>query len=694
MPPFLFMGFFSSTRTYVASTTLNLVEDTPKVIQQSILSSVLNKTNKVADLKNTILYSLANNANLYYDYGKDKYIHGLPTGTSIGLVANILEVTNVLKGIYGDEVKVLSATIDTFDETFIGTAWMRDNTDWNSTTDEYTYNGMTFKLGYFLVENGKIVVYGSRAGLPIPTYEIDSPYAVYDNTQEYFYYVTFLETTASTQPLYWVYRVNEGTYPTLVVEDSQPSSQFFPVIPLRINNVSQISENKKDTQLYKDSKQLMDIIELSITEMDEGIEENPDIDDVDHAYLMFGVGIDSKVEGSQQYLYEFFKQLQFRSRVTKTIYQTWVNDDENRGAPPVNYYHMTDRTWNFYLMYNYIDEVTTQGVIGNVGDVQVNISPKAPITENYEVVQGQGQSTTRSITFENELSIVALTKQVTENTVNVITVSGLISYNKIYDAGKNYVINLQSVVNDEEVLMIPLAHNITEVLPWTQRNPLFYDSIKIVFNAFEKVKLKWYETGFFKIVTIIVAVSLAVFTGGLSSLVTSLTVAASSGIVALGIVVAKTVITSLLVKFSFQFVAKELGVEAAFILAAVGLVAGLTGSMMDLPYADDLLAVGSLGVEATNQFAQMEIMDLTKQFEELVAEQQEELEESREELGLNVVQQIDPLNLFTSVGMLPMEQPSEFISRSLTCNIADISNNMISTYVDNQLVLPELGGLS
>lgn len=696
MPPFLFMGFFSSTRTYIASTTVNLVEDTPKVIQQSVLSSVLNKTNKVVDIQNTILYSLANKGSQYYEFGKNKFVHGLPTGTSIGLVADIAKVETVIQGLYGTDNKVLSATIDNFELDFIGNTWLRDNTDWDSTTDTYTYNGLVYKLNNFKVENNRIVVYGTHPTnfIPQPTYRIDSPYLVYQNTSELFYYVTYTDTTVTENPKYWVYLVSDGTYPTLDVEPSQPSSQFYPVVPLRISNKSLTSDNQKDTELYKSSKELLSILDVSIAELEEGVNANPDIEDVDHAYFMLGVAIDSQVEGSQQYLFDFFSNLRNVSRITKDIYTEWKSDPDVKGAPPVNYYHMTDRTWKFYLVYNYIDEVTTQGVIGDVGYTKVDISPQSPIIESYDVSQGQGQSTTRTITYESDLSVVVLTRQVTPTQIKVITVSGLVSFNKIYETNRNYVINLQSVKNDEEILMIPLVHTIVEDMKWEDRNPIYYDSIKVVFNAFEKVKLKWYETGFFKIVTVVLAISLAVFTGGLSSLVTGLTVAASAGIVSLGIMVAKTIVFSYLTKAAFKFVADELGVGVAMALAAVAIVAGASGSLIDLPYADDLLSIGQLGVSSTNEFAMGEIANLTKEFTEMVSLQQEELEASQDELGLNLVQQIDPLDLFTSVGMLPMEQPSAFIERSLTTNIADISNNVITTFFDNQLTLPDLGGLS
>ena len=111
------MGLFSKTRVYTATQTLNLVEDTPDVVQQSVVSSLMGNTDIVTDLNNTMLNLLKADMKRYYKYGRDHYTSGLPTGKLKALSVDtdlLYPVIGTLQSIpEGTELKIVNASLDT-----------------------------------------------------------------------------------------------------------------------------------------------------------------------------------------------------------------------------------------------------------------------------------------------------------------------------------------------------------------------------------------------------------------------------------------------------------------------------------------------------------------------------------------------------------------------------------------------------
>ena len=231
-------------------------------------------------------------------------------------------------------------------------------------------------------------------------------------------------------------------------------------------------------------------------------------------------------------------------------------------------------------------------------------------------------------------------------------------------------------------------------MPFWDRNVIAYDSIKMVFNAFEEVKLKWYQTGFFQFVTIVVSIAITIVSGGLSSFVGALMGAVSAGVVALGIFVAKILISAVVAKYAFSFVAEQLGAELAAILATIAIVYGAVGSfgsnsqLFNLPMASDFLNLGlGLGEGIQQQLAN-ELLELQNDFTALnadIADKQEELDKVNDSFQHS----IDPFNIFQPLGLVPGETPSEYISRKIEIkNPGILAIDALHSYVERNLQLP------
>ncbi len=84
---------------------------------------------------------------------------------------------------------------------------------------------------------------------------------------------------------------------------------FLPVIPLRYDNRDLTDDAHKSTPLYITSKKLLKKVNINIDQMAENIKLNPGIADIDNAYIMFGVELQTKNNESIRYLAEYFHHI-------------------------------------------------------------------------------------------------------------------------------------------------------------------------------------------------------------------------------------------------------------------------------------------------------------------------------------------------------------------------------------------------
>ena len=67
---------------------------------------------------------------------------------------------------------------------------------------------------------------------------------------------------------------------------------------------------------------------------------------------------------------------------------------------------------------------------------------------------------------------------------------------------------------NNDVLIIPVDRAITKDMGLLERERIYARSLHIVFNSMVVTKLKWYQTGIFQVIMIIVSVVIAFWDGG------------------------------------------------------------------------------------------------------------------------------------------------------------------------------------
>lgn len=699
------MGWFSKKRLITSSQVLHMIEDTPDILPQSVMNSLLTDEEIVPNILDTINGCIANKVNIYHEYGKKYYTNGLPEGdigyqaVSPDIVRHALDTDRPAGTIKINVITSVGITADVSLEK-VSLDWLHFNKgmdytslSWSVENIKFTYYASSLESESKLKITCFYEIYSSGTGTTKIYRDIlvDLPYPI--KPGEEYYVVSFeiysKETQSKVDEGFWYYWINSIKYPDMEPPKPVKDSFYFPVVPIRINNQDYFADSRKDTELFKTSIKLLKKINLDALQIAEGINASPDIDKVDHAYFVLGVNPKSNKAGVNNYLVKFFKDIAAKSIVTKEVFLKWLYETNTLGYsvnnPPINTITIYDATYHVALAWNYVNISFKKGVIGKKGTITKVIDAGYG---TRSVTQGSGFNIT-SIQIEDPRNKIVLKHQLTDDYYEEIEVSGLMFSNRIYGPDKDYISTLAS--NEGEEIIIPLNLSIMNTVPKLEANTLFYDSILIVINAFEYKKLKWYQTGFFKIVTAILAVAISIFTGGLGTLVSGLITAAAAGVTALALFVGEMVLTSLAASYVFKFAAEHLNIEIVAIFAAIASVYGILGGkgLFNLPFADTMLKIGSFATDALSNKFKEEFTALQIEGAEFAKEAQESMDalaNVQKELTPNFY--LDPIGAYTQVGMMPRETASEFINRTIGLpNPGVVSLDAVTNFVDNSLRL-------
>lgn len=506
---------------------------------------------------------------------------------------------------------------------------------------------------------------------------------------------------------YFIYQAGLGTYPTLdVIQDSfVKDSAYYPVVPLRVWNTDYTDPNNVSANMFKTSKTLMNKLNLKYTMLGDKINENPDVDDIDHAFFVLGISLNSQYESSMDYLHEFFKYLAQVSPSDKTKYVTWYNEnvDPDTGTisnmstkPPVNRLSLKEDPYNISIAYQYSSLIVKTGSIGPKGTVTRTSGPAAAI----KIINQFNQSTEMTA----DVTVITFRKQISATQYEEVEVCGLEHVNYVY---KGHSVNItgEASLNDpnNEGFLIPLCINVVEAQQIVQRTQMTFDCLHIVVNSYEVTKAKWYQTGIFKVVTIIIAVVIAVYSAGalsagVAAAAAGATAAGTSVALAVAIYLATQVAIGIAIGVGMSLLAKYLGPNIMFI-AAIAMLAygaisayqsyGTTGNA-GLPYANEVMGLVPAVSKGAQGELQKELQSVIKDMQknqENYQKQMQDIEDAMDALG-NPNPNIDIDGLMNAAFFNLFEQPDEFFARTLNMNPGTVTLDSIGSYVDYALTLP------
>lgn len=508
---------------------------------------------------------------------------------------------------------------------------------------------------------------------------------------------------------YWLYKINSGN---VLIDDifnktQTTVSSFFPFIYFRHLKHS-MAENKTKPE-YLTSKKFLKTMGIDYDLMIDSIHiNNADIDKIDQAVMLFAVPPKSTNQVEQRYLFDFFKKFH------QAIGGTNINLNWDLGQLAAREDSSGDREW-----ITSPNELMASVALKLREEVRINLSIKDSRLKTGLSCQGIFASikvgvigkvgTYTSAFFTEKIANTYTTTVVTENensssTKEVVstvlipidsyiykcqTTDSTYEEIKVYDLKFTYYMwgGYSTLGNDlDPILLIPLDQSITSKYSIVVREELYSRSLHYVFNSRVVTEVKWYQSMFIQGVLLFAALCIAIYDGG-----KTLAAVAAGKITVLSAVISTAI--AIVKKFVFTKIftlfVKELGADAAFVIALVAVVAGLTRKinpelLTSLPSAKDLLLLASNMVSGINGVISDAMQDLFNEANKFTkyVEENEKLIDDLENM-LENTSMLSPLVIFG-------ETPDNFYKRTLMSNPGVLGLDSVHAFVDNALTLPSI----
>lgn len=693
------MGLFSKKKTFVATNYISLVEDVPNVLERNMANIIMSDQPTVEALMDSYLQGLAVNLHNVYWYAEHHYTRGLPEGQMDYTRPSSSKVLSAIQANHSQEVVLVSAIAAKLDTEFLVLDYLMTQRglvtpSYEVTNPPFTAKGTVTFMDHWIAGSNHLRikykdVYQERNWegdmVEATDYHEEDWFTPFNPHALYVHAVYMLKDagTVVSQENYWSYQVGTGTYPGLDDFASYKlSSKYYPIVPLREHN--QKITDADHGELYRTGKQMLNKIGVDYNELITAIDENPDVADIDHSYFMIAANLQSDEQMTLDYLYRYFKYLRGYSTFSKADYEFYLQGKLS-GSPDMNTLTIKDGELEMTLNYLYIDVTQYSGNVGEVGSV----TKTNTILPRQRAESGRrwgGQDNYMVTHVEYEVSEYMLEYQLDANTVERVVVKGLLHINNVY---RNHTVetSLEDSLNeDTNNFLIPINHELARDYGLVEETQLFQDCLIVIFQSYVVKKLKWYQTGFFQFVTVVIAVAVTLYTG--MDLI-SAAVSASS-ITAAVIAVIEKVVISMVVSTTFQFVVEQIGIEAALVMATLLAAYSITSttnwlSTEGLPFAEEALMLSGALQTGIKGSYQAELEGIQDEFSALEAERDEFEKELEAAQGL--LENDSLLNPLMFIN--PNETVEQYLYRSThSGNIGVLTLDMIENFVGYSLQLP------
>jgi hypothetical protein len=732
------MGLFGSTKTYVSSVLYNLagdVADRPNYLKTLTVGNVItnSKFSMAETLKTGYLHGPGIKLRSFFRWCQDNYDYiGMPEGHLGGVTeSDLSDLEDAILGVDPGPVFIQALHFGIADYSFWADQWMLDNhptlidTAWVSDINETT---------------GDITV----------TFE-DTSTSTFTPTDfvggaEYLYATYLLDDVTGI----YIYRIGSGN-PSLdslaADEVPDPDGEYFPFIPIRLDNEFLSTTFEPDGYALA-KKAYKKAGGGSFDDLIAKIEDNADLDDIDFAYVVYGVPLNTASNEGKEYLYRFFDRIRVGQIPDEIDITTYIGEMEDYNAEYSTYqeaqmewviggkvgprptYPTTHRQTspksyitirstgdldtNFHnkISWRFIGETTGVG-LKEVGRVPGEIW----LEDGGLAEQSLAEFTVDDLPFSTDFSegdVFTISWQVDDDNWKMLTISGAKFENRIYN-GKSVVIKPSEAFDDEDEsgFLVPLHYETIREMSLINSTQLATQCAFVVFNCYEVVKTKWYQSFIFKIILVVVIIAITVLTGGVGAsgiglLGTNLAVGAALGLSgtlaviagAIANAIAAMIIMKIVTFGATKIFGEKLGAIIGAVVALVTLQVG-TGLMNGMSLAStwgNLMSAANL-IQLTNAvgtgvsgYIQASAMQTQQKTEELLETYNTRSKEISELFQQNIGYDrgvIDPMSLTDTMFGNFSESQAMFLSRTLMTgtDIAEMSMDMLNNFADYTLNL-------
>ena len=726
------MGLFSSKTTVsVASTLYNMAGDEanrPDFLKGSLVQGVLGSSSSIVDNINQNYFNgPAMNQRQFFRYADRNDIPGL---VSTNISGNIEIDISLVEAQIPEPGTVFLAQINKGDFIPWVEKWIlsnhptRINEDWIS---DYNPNTSTFSIEF---PNNDFFAWNNDGSFGL----------VYGLNKE-FIIAKYIKASDSSNEIFF-YERNTGNIvldSLFVSVDSSSFQEFFPFMPIRINNES--ITDPKYTEAYQETrkayskafqgKKFDDLIDI--------VEDNENINDIDYAYLCFGVSLNTKENACKKYVYKFFEKSRvfqntnsnqiissFQSVIDqynadKAAYSAWVQEGANGESPtyptitipPVSTIQIKDSTFGFDYRVSWINcEISQEAGNFHNETGQENLAKKDSCT----MIDGSSFSFEiySNSDFPETITIPSMIIywQDQNNSYKKMTIWGLVSENFIYGGNAVKISSSEALADIEESgFLIPLHYPTFKEMGLKDATQMSTANSHIMFNSYLVVKQKWYQRSFFKILIVILAITIGVvfapgtFASGTGLLGNNAILGASLGFTGTVAIIVGTIanyIAAILFTEIISIVGTTLFGEefGALFSAVVGLAIGASISGIEIWSTEGLMNLTSSIANGYQGWVENEINEMSgelgsesKSYEKRMREIDALINNlNNNDLNFNPVFLTDwnQSNVrSSSKGYVP-ESSDQYIRRTTMTgsDIVDLTLSMVYDYVDIARTLP------
>lgn len=708
------MGLFSSTKYYVFVNTVNLLTTVPSTVADAAIAAANKNSNIAEGIRKDILSGFHTKVMNMWEYAANgNYHYGMPTfGTAPRSAGDFSAVQGVLEGIHGCGIEVTYVGI--FDCDYATLAWEYLCKDHafdptlgilNKPIAAWAGSGSNYSRMYL-----EKVTRVSATKLRIHGYYIQDGVIAQRNTRDIIvpnvdnadrgiphYHVCYFKQNAQGQSIPekfgWKYNMYDNTYGELSIYNYLLDTKaFIPVVPIRQSNVDLTREAVRDQQPYITSKKMLGFCDLNIADLGSSLNDSPDIDDIDHAYVVFGTSLkelihpDHRTDAGVEYLFEFL--VYGRNKYTGNTHTKWAAGAPDSLAPRFKL-HIRNAGLNYDISYDSLSYNTFKGNIGNIGDTQIEVE----VTNSKYFWKKKGYN-----------SVIKFRRQTSATWYTEVEVHNLRHWQQIQN--RDITTTVADVMwDDDDNFIIPIDLSESRKMSLPDQQALYYSSFRMICQSWIKVKTGFFGSVFFKFILAVVAVVYVAMTTDFATVA-----AAFETLAAATTFVMETILPNIIISMAVGYVAKllveQIGGEFALIMGAiVGVVLAVSlVSPTFLPSsglfsAKNMLMFTNSLIDAVNTVTMENLEDIAEDQEELNNATSARLDEitAAWEAFNNEISERNPFSLIGPQGLLSSnrtgtilpETPSQFINRCIhSNNIGVKSLDLISSYCDNKLKLP------
>jgi hypothetical protein len=561
-------------------------------------------------------------------------------------------------------------------------------------------------------------------------------------------YITYNRKTSSSilNPRIWIYQLGSGNTVIDAMQSEQvDSGQFIPFIPVRLNNQF-LSSTYKATTYEIVKKAYKKATGAKFDDLVTMIADNESIDDIDFTYMVYGVPLNTKDNSARKYLFKFFELLGGYQEYDNSTYdeykiamaqyelelQEWQEareaswDPEDPGSrggsgdwatvnnmpqPPttaarpvseVVFRNNDTADGNLHLIINWgtITKTTGSGM-ADPARKKGELWWSAPIgsTGNDGLLNLPGYG----LFIELENVDVTLTWQISDDYWESLTITDLHFKNLVYNG---QAVNLHAiqeldpdVVDEESPFLIPIHYETMKSMSLVDSTQMMTAGTFLVFNCYEVVKTKWYQSIAFKIFVFIVIIAVSVIfppaAPGLLGM--NAAVGAALGFTGVMAAIAGAIANALAAMLLMQLI--SVGATALF-GAKIGAIIAAVASVMAMSIGGSLLNGSSMAASWGNMMSAVNIINMTSavgsgiagymqastmEYAEKYAKLMEEYQEKSKLYEEMYLKEFGNGNFAFDPNMLTnylQEPPESFLQRTLMTgtDIAEMSLDMLSNF--------------